>query len=290
MPEFTLPEGPLRFHIVGPIDSRHPPVVFVHGLLTDHRLWMRAAEQLGARGYCCVLPDLPLGSHVSPMNDGATLDPRVLARMIRDLIVELALTDVTLVGNDTGGALCQFVIDAYPDLVGRLVLTNCDAFEKFPPAPFKQLFAMMRGPRIIRAALVAMRPAFVRQGVLGYGLLTASAEPELTRSWIDPCLTDPRIRRDLAALLRTIDPADLVDVGHRLPRFAKPVAVVWGQADRAFTPALGRRLADRFPQGTYVPVPRSRTFVALDDPDAVTSAVESISTGVRNPRAESPRP
>ena len=53
--------------------------------------------------------------------------------------------------------------------------------------------------------------------------------------------------------------------------------MVWGQDDRAFTPRLGKRLADRFPNGTYVPVPGARTFVALDEPDAVSSAIESVS-------------
>ena len=56
------------------------------------------------------------------------------------------MSDVTLVGNDTGGGLCQFVIDAHPDAVGRLVLTNCDAFDKFPPFPFPIVFALLRGP------------------------------------------------------------------------------------------------------------------------------------------------
>ena len=56
----------------------------------------------------------------------------------------LDLQDVTLVGNDTGGGLCQFLIDAHPERIGRLVLTNCDAFDKFPPFPFNAVFALMR--------------------------------------------------------------------------------------------------------------------------------------------------
>lgn len=65
--------------------------------------------------------------------------------MIHEFMVALDLADVTLVGNDTGGGLCQLVIDAHPDLVGRLVLTNCDAFETFPPFPFPAVFALLRG-------------------------------------------------------------------------------------------------------------------------------------------------
>ena len=44
---------------------------------------------------------------------------------------------MTLVGNDTGGALCQYVVTRHPERIGRLVLTNCDAFDNFPPAMFR---------------------------------------------------------------------------------------------------------------------------------------------------------
>ena len=53
---------------------------------------------------------------------------------------------MTLVGNDTGGALCQIVASQRPAWLGRLVLTSCDAFEHFPPALLKPLFATLRMP------------------------------------------------------------------------------------------------------------------------------------------------
>ena len=70
--------------------------------------------------------------------------------MIRDFIVALGLSDVTLVGSDTGGGLSQLVIDAYPEHIGRVVLTNCDAFDKLPPFPFTLVFALLRGPISIK--------------------------------------------------------------------------------------------------------------------------------------------
>ncbi|MBJ7291681.1 alpha/beta hydrolase [Williamsia sp.] len=277
MPEIIVAEGTIPYRIVGPAESDHPPVLFIHGVLADSRLWDRVADQLAARGYRCVLPDLPLGSHTTPLDEGATLSPRVVARIIRDLIVELDLADVTLVGNDSGGAFSQFVVHEFPDVVGRLVLTNCDAFEQFPPAPFKQVFALMRGPVTMRTLAYTMRMRLLRHSPLAYGALSHKADPQLTRSWINPCLTNPQICRDLVGLLRSVRVADMIEVSEHMSRFAKPVAIVWGQDDRSFTPRLGKRLADRFPNATYVPVPGARTFVALDEPDAVSSAIESVS-------------
>jgi pimeloyl-ACP methyl ester carboxylesterase len=195
--------------------------------------------------------------------------------MIRDFIDTLGLSEVTLVGNDTGGGLCQLVIDAYPDRVGRLVLTNCDAFDKFPPFPFTFVFALLRGPITIKVLFEQMRLKPLRHSPLGFGLLV-HPEPHLTASWLEPARTDVRIRRDLARLLRNVAKTDLVDVSTRLPRFTKPVTLVWGQRDRAFTPSLGRRLAALFPNSTLIEVPDARTFVSLDNPTAVIDAVATV--------------
>jgi pimeloyl-ACP methyl ester carboxylesterase len=276
MPHVTLEHATIEYRVLGPEDSPHPPVLFVHGILVNHTLWTRVAEDLADKGFRCVLPDWPLGSHTIPVGESAELSPHGVATMIRDLMVALDLSDVTLVGSDTGGGLCQLTIDAYPDRVGRLVLTNCDAFDKFPPFPFDVAFALLRGPISIKALFATMRLRAVRHSPLGFGLLIRDPDAALTESWLQPCLADSRICHDLATLLRHVAKTDLTDVSARLPRFTKPVTVVWGQADRCFTPSLGRRLAALFPNGTMVEVPDAKTFVALDDPDVVVGAIEKI--------------
>lgn len=269
----TLEGTTIEYRTVGPDDSPHPPVLFVHGILVDHRLWSKAAATLADRGFRCILPDLPLGSHRIPVDPARALTPHAVAEMLHQLITALQLRDVTLVGNDTGGGLCQLLVDAHPDDVGRLVLTNCDAFETFPPFPFNAVFAMIRGPRTVRLMSALMKVAALRRSPLGFGLLTNAKDDGLTASWVEPLGTDPRIARNLVTLLRAVAAMDLTDVATRLPRFAKPVTVVWGMADRCFTPALGRRLVALFPDATMVEVPGARTFVALDAPAAVADAI-----------------
>jgi hypothetical protein len=105
-------------------------------------------------------PNWPLGSHPVPMSADADLSPRGIAPVINGFLAALDLTDITLVGNDTGGALCQFVIDAD----GRLVLTNCDAFDLFPPREFEALIKVGRHAALIKPMLTALRPTAVRHG------------------------------------------------------------------------------------------------------------------------------
>ena len=228
-------------------------MLFVHGILVDHRLWDRVAEGLARQGFRCILPDWPLGSHTVPVNDGTDLSPHAVVSMINDFITELGLSDVTLVGNDTGGGLCQFVIDAHPEAVGRLVLTNCDAFDKFPPFPFPLVFALLRGTASIKFLAGQMKLTALRHSPFGYGLLVTDPDPQLTNSWLEPCRRDTRIRRDLATLLRHVAedrPDRGVDAvptvhqaGHSGVGSARPVLqAVARQADGR---AVSELLADR---------------------------------------------
>ncbi|WP_375481734.1 alpha/beta fold hydrolase [uncultured Mycobacterium sp.] len=276
MAEVMLRQATIQYQEFGPQDSAHPPVLFVHGILVDGQLWREVAEGLARRGFRCIVPTWPLGSHIIPVNEATALSLPGVAEMINDAIVALDLSDVTLVGSDTGGGICQLVVDAYPDRIGRLVLTNCDAFDKCPPFPFDIVFGLLRGPISIKALFGQLRFRPLRHSPLGFGLLVNHPDPQLTAAWLQPCLNDSRICRDLAALLRQVATADLTDVATRLPRFTKPVTLVWGQRDRCFTPDLGRRLAGLFSNGKLIEVSDAKTFVSLDNPDAVIDAIAAI--------------
>ncbi|MCV7443072.1 alpha/beta hydrolase [Mycobacterium paraense] len=276
MAQLALRQATIEYQEFGPKDSPHAPVLFVHGILVDGRLWREVAEGLARRGFRCIVPTLPLGSHTIPVRDAGVLSLPGVAELVNDVIVALGLSGVTLVGSDTGGGLCQLVVDAHPDRIGRLLLTNCDAFDKCPPFPFDVAFGLLRGPTSIKALIRLLRSRTLRHSPLGFGLLIKRPDPDLTSAWLQPCLTDSRICRDLAALLRQVATFDLTDVATRLPRFTKPVTLVWGQEDRCFTPGLGRRLAALFSNAQLIEVPDARTFVSLDRPHAVVDAIAAL--------------
>jgi pimeloyl-ACP methyl ester carboxylesterase len=133
--EVRLSQGVVRYREVG----SGPTLVFVHGILASGFLWRDVVAGLSGR-FRCVVPDLPLGGHAVPMGPGADVSPRGVAGLVADFMDALDLRDVTLVGNDTGGAICQIVIAEHLERVGRLVLTNCDAYEAFFPWQFHLFF------------------------------------------------------------------------------------------------------------------------------------------------------
>ena len=270
-----LPQGRLAYRAAGPAASTRPPVVFVHGILVDARLWGPVADRLAAEGIRSYAPTLPLGAHQWPMNAGADLSPGGVAQLLRDFIAALGLSDVTLVGNDTGGAICQVLLGGDTSQVGAAVLTNCDALDTFPPRKFAPLLRTLRHPGLVARMLPALRSEAVRHGPLGFGPLSAEPlDPDLTASWIEP-LSHQAIRRDLAEFARHVHPRVLLDAASRFGEFTGPVRVVWGTGDPFFTAGLGRRLSEAFPHASLTMVPGGRTFLPLDHPDEVAAQVTS---------------
>lgn len=276
MNHVELPQGTVTYRTAGPPDSTAPPVVFVHGLLVDSRLWTGVAERLAARGIRSYAPDWPLGSHRTPMRADADLSPRGIARIINDFLAALDLTDVTLVGSDTGGALCQFTIDTDHSRIGRLVLTNCDVFDVFPPREFSGLVTAGRHAALIQPMLALLTVPAIRHSRHVYGwTFTHEPDPVLTRSWIEPGLRNKAIRRDLGKLTSAMRPADLLDVSTRFGDFPKPVRIVWGDADAFFPVGLAKKLAAAFPAATLTTVPDGRTFISMDFPEQVADVISA---------------
>lgn len=272
-----LPQGTVRYRVAGPERSDAPPVVFVHGLLVSGSLWSATADALAEAGVRSYAPDWPLGSHTIALAPTADQSPRGIARQILAFLEALSLEDVTLVGNDSGGALCQFLLDTDAGRIGRLVLTNCDAFDAFPPAPFGVLVKAFRNPTAIRALLAPMRSAAIRHSPLGFGLLVRRPmDAAQTRAWIEPCLTDAGIREDVAAFARQVDPSELLAVSERLGAFAGPALLVWGTGDRFFKPAFAQRLRGVLADARLVAIEGGRTFVPHDEPGRLAEAIAAF--------------
>jgi pimeloyl-ACP methyl ester carboxylesterase len=276
--DVDLPEGTITYRAAGPEDSAFPPVVFVHGLLVDNTLWTDVASWLAERGIRSYAPIWPLGSHRVPMNADADLSPRGMARVINGFLGALDLEDATLVGSDTGGALCQFTIDTDHSRIGRVVLTNCDAFELFPPPGFAPVIRLGQHPHLLKMLMATLLATPIRQSRLGYGLVfTSTPDARTTRRWIEPALRDADIRRDAAKVMRGIRPRDTLDLSTRFGDFTKPVHVVWGDDDAFFPIEVAERLAASFPSSTLTTIRGARTFISMDHPDRVGQVIATAS-------------
>ena len=266
-----LPQGPIH-HCV---DGDGPALVFVHGVFVNGNLWRKVVPHLSTN-FRCYTPDWPLGSHRHPMALDADLSTPGLGKLVADFCAALDLERVTLVGNDTGGAVCQLVVTNHPERIERLVLTSCDAFEVFPPQPFGFLRRVPSIPGAAFGLAQSMRFSMTRRLPIGYGwVMTSLPEREVLDSYTQPLL-DANIRRDAVKVLKGISPDHTLDAARRLRDFRGAVLLAWGGDDKLFPLTLGERLAAAFADARLEVVAGARTFVPEDQPEALAALIQDF--------------
>jgi pimeloyl-ACP methyl ester carboxylesterase len=274
--ELDLPGGPLRVFERG----SGPAIVFVHGLLVNANLWRKVVPRL-APDFRCVALDMPLGSHELAMPKGAPAGAPAAATLVADALEALDLDQVTLVGNDSGGAISQIVVTTRPARVGRLVLTSCDYRENFPPKLFAYFKPAAMVPGMMWALLQPMRLGFPRRTPIAFGWLTKRPiDRPAEDSYLYPSITDAAIRRDARKFIRRSEPSQTVAAADRLGEFDRPALIAWSAEDKAFPESDGRALAADLPNARFELVEDARTFSMEDNPERLS---ELIAGFVREP-------
>jgi pimeloyl-ACP methyl ester carboxylesterase len=265
--EIGLAAGPIRYREAG----AGPPLVFVHGYLVDGRLWDGVVDALADR-FHCFAPDWPLGAQQVAMSPAADLSPPGLAAIVAEFIERLDLDDVTIVGNDSGGAISQILVANHPQRIGRLVLTNCDTHENFPPGIFKALPPLAKLPGAVEAMVVPFRSRTV--GRLAFKPFSqAGVDDELIASWARPATVDKGVRRDLRKVTVGMHQEHTLAAAERLRGSALPVLLAWAPGDRFFPISYAERLARELGNARVVQIEGAKTFVPIDQPARLAAEI-----------------
>lgn len=266
-----LAAGPLVVTEFGPPAA--VPLVFLHGVLANSTLWTGVADRL-APDHRCLLLDLPLGAHPEPMNTDADLSPSGLVAVVIDALDRLGIERAILVGNDSGGALCQLMIAAHPHRLRALVLTSSDAYDTWLPFMFKPLELMAFVPGLLRIVAQLLQWPPLRRSPLGFGWLSKRMTDADSAAFVTPLARAPWARRDVGKFLRGISPRLTRRAAQHFAGFAAPVLVLWSRDDRLLPLRLGQRLASDLPRARLELVTDAYTFSPVDAPEAVAQAID----------------
>jgi len=258
--EVELPAGSIRYREAGV----GRPVVFVHGFLVDGRLWDGVVDALADR--CrCLAPDWPLGAQQVPLKPDADLTPYGVAAIVASFLEALDLEDVTIVGNDSGGAMSQVLVTRHPERIGRLVLTNCDTHDNFPPGIFKAMPALAKIPGAMPAMLAPVRIGAVARAA--YKPFAGTPIPaDLVDSWAAPVLHNPGVRHDTKKFTIGLNKRYTEEAAEKLSRSDLPLLLAWAPGDKYFPLKYAERLKDEAPNARLVEIENAKTFVPLDQP------------------------
>ena len=253
-----------------------PIVLFVHGVYVTGAVWNDVVAELG-EGFRCIAPTWPLGAH-NTSTDGADLGAEAAARRIVHFMEALDLTEITVVANDTGGGLVLASLgDPALDTsrIGRLVLTNCDSYEHFPPGSFAQIVKLCRLSPAVGGAIVRLLATGPGQAFFLKAVCHTPPTKDRQREVFGAFATSAAARRDAVAVTASLDPALTLRAAPAIEAFGPPVTLAWGTQDKLFPLDHARRLRDAFPNATLIEIPDCSAFVMLDVPGVLADAIRN---------------
>jgi pimeloyl-ACP methyl ester carboxylesterase len=268
--EIDLPAGRIRYREAG----SGKPIVFVHGYLVDGRLWDGVVDRLSDR-YRCIAPDWPIGSQQIAMKPDADLSPPGVAATIASFLEALELEDVTIVGNDSGGAMSQVLVTRHPQRIGRLVLTNCDTHENFPPGIFKTMPPLAKLPGGMTLLSLPFRSGAIARAAFK-PFTRKPIPPELIASWMAPGMNDRGVRHDLKKVTVGMNKRYTLEAAQKLRGSQLPILLTWAPGDKLFPISYAERLAGEAGNARIVEIPDANTFVPLDQPQRLSAEIATF--------------
>jgi pimeloyl-ACP methyl ester carboxylesterase len=265
--EIDLPAGRIRYREAG----AGKPVVFVHGYLVDGRLWDGVVDNLSDR-YRCLAPDWPIGAQQIAMKPDADLSPPGVAATIASFLEALDLEDVTIVGNDSGGAMSQVLVTRHPERIGRLVLTNCDTHENFPPGIFKTMPPLAKLPGGMTLLALPFRSSAIARAAFK-PFTRKPIPPALIDSWMRPAMNDRGVRHDLKKVTVGMNKRYTLEAAQKLRGSQLPILFTWAPGDKLFPLSYAERLAGEAGNARIVEIPDANTFVPLDQPERLATEI-----------------
>lgn len=258
------------------------PLLFLHGCPFSSYIWRNVIPLLSDR-YRCLAPDL-LGLGDTETPEDADWSLRAQAAMVVGLLDALGIACAHVVGHDHGGAVAQLLAAEHPERIGRLVLSNSEAYDNWPSAEERPFVKLTQIPVLGDAVmwLYARRPVFrltliEAQAIKDPTALTA----ELLYGYIRANLSDrhrrAKTKRFLAYQFEPENNRTTLDLLDGLRRFDHPTLLLWGADDVHFGPEWGERLFRDIPGAVRLEaLPDAGHLVMEEKPERFAACIRNF--------------
>ncbi len=240
--------GGIYYTEAGPHDPALPPILLIHGAGGSRLDWPGVLRRIPGRRVLTV--DLPgHGKSSGPGRERMT----DYAADLAGLIEGLAIRRVVVVGHSMGGAVALQLALSYPDRVAGLILLGAGARLRVHPD-------ILNG--------IVSDPASTTALIISQEYAAGTAQASLDRGQRLMQAVDPTvIHSDFIA-------CDAFDVMAQLGQIAAPTLVIVGAEDRLAPVKYSEYLAKNMPRARLVVIERAGHMVMLEQPEAVSKAVQ----------------
>jgi pimeloyl-ACP methyl ester carboxylesterase len=225
-----------------------PVALFVHGVLLNGYLWRHQLAELADIRRCISIDLMAHGNTEILANQDVSVTAN--AHMLREFLDALTIDQVDLVGNDSGGGICQIFAALYPRRVRSLVLSNCDTHDNWPPEAFKGFVDMVGAGGLgdTLNAMLADKSVYRSPSALGLAYeRPENVADDTIETYLRPHLSSAQRTDDLRRFVIAFDCRHTVNVESRLRQLRAPTLIVWGTDDIFFDVKWSRWLEEAIP-------------------------------------------
>ena len=267
----------LHGHELSYLDSGEgPAVLFIHGILGSRRQWVPLVDKMDD-DHRVVVPDLfGHGDSAKPLGDYSL---SAHAATMRDLLDELGIERVTLVGHSLGGGIAMQFYYLFPERVDRLVLVSSGGLGR-EVSPLLRSATLPGAEQVL--SLVAAAPVLSRVEAVGRGLSKVGWRPgaDIGAIWTGfTSLGDRESRRAFLSTTRAV-----IDIGgqsisahdHLASVTPIPTLIVWGSKDRMIPAWHALKAQHSVPECRVELFEGAGHFPHLEDPDRFAAALRDF--------------
>lgn len=266
------PEAPVKLFYETKGDGA--PVMLIHGFGASTFTWRRIAPAL-ARKHKVIAVDLKgFGQSDKPQDERYSIFDQ--AELIKELIVENDLRNLTLIGHSYGGGVSlMLALDDDPRLAGRivrLVLLDTIAYPQDIPLAFKMMDVPVvshLGVRMVPPAVqarVALKLAYFDDSKIGEEDVEMYAAPLKTASG----------KHAVIHSARQIMPASMNEISQRYPTIKLPTLIAWCDSDRIVPLDIGLELRRDMPNSRLEIIEKCGHMPQEEQPEATLRLIQKF--------------
>jgi len=234
------------------VERGHGPVaLFIHGALLNGYQWRYQLAGLSDVRRVIALDTMGMGH--TQLRPGQPLGLKQQAAMFKAFLDALEITEVDLIGNDSGGGAAQVFAARNPSYIRTLTLTNCEVHAYEHNAAFVKFRDSLVSGALVKSLQAAVdRPEIARKAFAAAYEHPDQLSDEAIRTYVAPLISSPERIQQLHDYVAATTNADLIEIEPALSALTAPALVLWGTADGFFPVKWAYWLRDHLRNTTEV--------------------------------------